>query len=57
MCEAQSAVRRNCYFIFVNLKDYEIKDKITKYTTNNKLTIKNINKNKRNVHSNSNKKQ
>jgi len=26
------------------LKDYEIKDKITKYTINNKLAIKNINK-------------
>ena len=60
VCEAQSAsdaqrftaVRRNCYFIFINLKDYEIKDKITKYITNNKLTIKNI---KRNVHSNNNK--
>ena len=30
-------------FLFANMKDYETKSKITRYTINNKLTIKNIN--------------
>ena len=50
MREAQSASEARCLsslrrnIFCVNLKDYEIKGKITEYTTNNKLTIKNINK-------------